>query len=186
MTWNILHSHVKRFRDSTTGSVTLEAVITLPLLVTILVGTYVFHDMFAFKNVREKATFTIADMISRETQPITPAYLDSAKILFDTMTEDNGTNALRVSLATYDGDTDSFAIEWSQVRGAGGLSALTTADVQSAHGELPVLMDGERIIVIDSKATYASDFDVGQGQPTVSSRVFLSPRFAPQVVYEGS
>lgn len=181
---NLFTRHLIQFSADTRGSVTVESVIVLPLLVLILVATFVFHDMFGFKNVREKATYTIADMIARETQPITPNFLDNAKTLFDTITGDNGTNALRVSLVTYDADTDSYAIDWSQVRGSQGLAILTTVDVQSAHNSLPSMTDGEALLVVDSSATYGSVFDIGQGNPTVTARVFQNPRFAPRVVFE--
>lgn len=184
MTGKSMKSLLKTFRNDSSGSVTVEAVIVLPLLVLILVATLVFNDMYGFKNVRQKATFTVADMISRETQPITAGYLDGAMDLFDTMTTNNGTNALRVSQVRYDGVSDSFSVDWSQVRGAGSLSAWTNADVQGAHGWLPALTDGERVLVVDSTAQYQSVFDVGQGQPDVEARVFFSPRFAPQVVYQ--
>jgi len=179
-----LRTRLHHFAKDSSGSLMVESIIVLPLLILMLVATFVFHDMYKFKNVRQKATFTIADMISRETQPITATYLDGAKALFDSMTRDNGSNSLRVSQVRFDASTNMFELDWSQVRGAPMLSAWGTGNVQSAHDWLPELLDGETILGVDSMAQYESGFDVGQGDPTVEARVFISPRFAPQVVYQ--
>ncbi len=176
---------LKSFRDDETGTVALEAVITLPLLFWALAATYEFFEVHRYDSARAKASYTIADMLSREMQTVTPTYLDNAKTVFDTITNDTGENQMRISVVKYDADSDEFSVRWSQVRGGGPYTALTTADVRNAHATLPIMGDGEEVIVLESRSDYPAKFDVGLGGDLViATRVLTSPRFAPQIVWE--
>jgi len=185
MTCSALARAVSRFRRASDGGVTVEAALVMPMLVAILVSTFVFHDLFSFRNVRQKATFTVADMISRETDPVSATYLDTALTLFNTITFGETNNTLRVSLVSFEADTGRYGIDWSEVRGS-ALAPLTDADVALAHDTLPTMTDEERLILVESTATYRPPFNVGIGETEIVSRAFLRPRFAPQVLYSGS
>lgn len=174
-----------RFCREERGSVTVEAVITLPLLIWAIGATYEFFEVHRYQSARDKASYTIADMLSREMMPITPTYMDSAKIVFDTIANDNSQNALRVSVIKYDTDADEYLVKWSEVRGPSLLRALTTPDVETAHAKLPKMAGGEELIVVDSLAVYPAMFNVGLSDGMrVSTHVVASPRFAPQINWE--
>lgn len=180
-------SWLSRFRKEERGSVTVEAVITLPLLIWAIGATYEFFEVHRYTSVRDKAGYTIADMISREMLAVTPSYMDSAKVVFDTMTNDRGQNSLRVSVIKYDEDEDEYSVVWSEVRGTDVLKALKTSDVKDAHDELPIMADGEEVIVVDSESKYNSLIRVGFGDDLeIKTHVMTSPRFAPQILWESS
>jgi len=186
MRLSILKYALLRFRDDTRGSVMVEAVITLPLLVWMLAATYEFFEVHRYKSVREKASYTIADMISREqTEPVTPAYMDNTKTLFDEITNDDGANQIRVSIIQYDEDDDEYFVHWSHVRGTGGLSALTDSDVASAHDTLPIMNDAEQLILVESASAYSPAFEVGLNDNiSIDTRVFTAIRFAPKIDFD--
>lgn len=178
---------LRQFREDTRGSLMVESVMSLPLLFWGIAATYDFFEIHRYKSVREKATFTLADMISRETAAagITSIYLDNAKILFDEITNDDGVNQIRVSVVTYDADVDEYGISWSKIRGTGPLNELTDGDVKSAHATLPDVADGEEIILVEAHSKYEPLFNVGLNDVTIGTRVFSAIRFAPQICYEG-
>lgn len=180
-------SWLSRFRREERGSVMVETVITLPLLIWALGATYEFFEIHRYQSAREKASYTIADMISREMSAITPTYLNNAKIVFDTMANDGVANSMRVSLIKYDSDEDEYSIKWSEVRGATYLRALTTSDVKNDHAKLPQMRDGEELVVVDSLSKYEPMFDIGFGTGMdVSTHVMTIPRFAPQINWSDS
>lgn len=182
-----LKSWLKAFRDDERGTVMVEAVICLPLLFWAIAASYEFFEIHRYNSARDKATYTIADMISREMQPVTPTYVTNAKTVFDTMVNDTGTNQLRMSVIKYDADTDRYSVVWSQTRGTGDMTALSTSDIASGHDILPQMADGEEVIVVESTSIYQPIFDVGLTSPKeIGSRVLTSPRFAPQIVWESS
>lgn len=178
---------LRSFRKDERGSVTVEAAITLPLLFWAIAASYEFFEVHRYNSSRDKATYTIADMISRELQAVTPTYLTNAKTVFDTIANDNGKNSVRVTIIKYDSDEDEYSVKWSQVRGTTGLSPMETSEVRTAHAKLPKMNDGEELIIIDSSSLYSPIFNVGlNSNLTVATRVMTSPRFAPQINWENS
>ena len=178
---------VTSFWEETRGSIMIESVITLPLLFWCMAATYEFFEVHRYKSAREKATYTIADMISREqaNTGVTSIYMDNALTLFNQISNDDGINQLRVSVIRYDDINNKFRISWSQVRGTGSMNALTDADVADAQDELPILDHGEEVILVESKSNYDPLFDVGLADINVETRIFTAVRFAPQVCFEG-
>lgn len=182
-----LRVSLRSFLEDTRGLVTVETVLSMPLLFWAMTATFDFFEIHRYKSVREKGTFTIADMISRETRAagLTSIYLDNAKVLFDEITNDNGVNQIRVSVVSYDADADEYGIVWSKVRGTGSMGELTSAQVKDSHDTLPDVADGEEIILVESTSSYQPLFNVGLNDVTIGTRVFSAIRFAPQICYEG-
>lgn len=178
---------LRSFFEETRGSLMVESVISLPLLFWGMAATFDFFEIHRYKSVREKASFTVADMISRETAAagLTSIYVDNLKVLFDEITNDDGVNQIRVSVVSYDADDDEYGIVWSQVRGTGPKGELTSAEVKNSHATLPEVADGEEIILVESTSNYAPLFNVGLDDVTIRTRVFSAIRFAPQICYEG-
>lgn len=178
-------SALARFRDDTSGVVTVEMVITLPLLIWALAGTYDYFEIHRHQAVREKATYTVADMFSRELAPVTEEYISGAHDLFNAITNDDSPIQLRVSVVTFDEDTEEYSVVWSEVRGAGAMSPLTDADVRSGDVALPQMIDGQQIVLVNSQSTYSPVFNVGMSDNMpVNTSQFMNLRFAPQLCLE--
>ena len=90
---------LQRFRRSEEGSISVEAMLLVPILMWAYLGTFVFFDAFRSQSTNLKAAYTIGDTLSRETRHVTPAYLDSLsamhRFLID---EDNGLPRLRITV----------------------------------------------------------------------------------------
>ncbi|WP_113911962.1 TadE/TadG family type IV pilus assembly protein [Roseovarius dicentrarchi] len=183
----ILKSWLARFNNDERGTVMVEAVITLPLLIWAIGATYEFFELHRYNSARDKASYTIADMISREGAAITPTYIDNAKIVFDTISNDGGANSLRISVVKFVSSDNEYVVQWSKVRGAGDLPELETSDIKTAHDKLPVLRGGEELIIVESVSTYPAIFKVGLSDDLkIRTTVMTSPRFVPQVKWEDS
>lgn len=175
-------SFLARFRDSRSGTITVEAVIVVPLLFWALQATFEFFEIHRYQSVREKATYAVVDLISREQAPIDQPFLDGSKQLFDDFTNDDGDNQLRVSVITYVADDDEYAVVWSQIRGIGPMIPLQTADVATAHEALPTLGNGRQVILVESWSDYQPGLSAGfETTVPISTRVFTSPRFVEQI-----
>lgn len=187
MKQSFLNRVIRRFRGEQDGSVMVETVICLPLLIWGLVATYEFFEVHRYTSAREKATYTIADMISREVAPINETYIDNLKRLYDTMTNDDGVSQLRVSIVNFDLDANEYSISFSEIRGTGPMTSLVDADVKNAHAILPILNDGEQVILVESQSDYKPAFRVGLGNEVpIETRIFTKIRFAPQICWEGT
>lgn len=180
-----LKALIRTFRDDTSGTFLVEAVIVLPLLFWTLAATYEFFEIHRYKSVREKATYTVADLLSREQSVVTETYMDNVKMLFDEASMDDGANQIRVSVIRYDEGEDEYEVSWSEVRGPGGMSALSDDDVANAHDELPIVGDGEQVIQVETRSRYDPLFDVGLTDGiSIDTRMLTSLRFAPQLCFD--
>ena len=184
---HLLKTRLRQFREDTSGTITVEAVLSIPLLFLMIAVTFEFYEIHRYTSARQKATYTVADMISRENNgAITDIYMDNTLTLFDEMTRDGSDSQIRVSIVSFDDDANQYAISWSETRGNGPMSALSDQDVANAHSTLPILGDGEEVIVVESVSTYRPIFNVGfDSQIPINTRTFTSIRFAPKICYEG-
>lgn len=183
--WPVIKSYLRDFAEDTRGTIMVETVLTLPLMFMGLTAMFEFFEVHRFQSTRDKATYTIADMLSREQAVINGVYIDNVKILFDEIADDYGDNTIRISVIDYEADEDEYGIVWSEVRGNNSMVALTDDDVSDDHNVLPVLGDGEQVILVESQAQYRTIFDVGfSDQMMMETRVFTSLRFAPQLTFE--
>lgn len=174
-----------QFRKDTAGVMTVEMVITLPFLFWMITTSFELYEVHRYKAARVKATYTVADMLSREMLPVDDAYISNAKALFDAVTGDGGINQVRLTVVRYDSDPDTYSVRWSETRGAGDMHPLTNADVAHAHATLPILQGGEELIIAESTSVYSPLFSYPglNNDYTVNTKVFTGIRFAAQLCW---
>lgn len=176
-------SFMRRFSQAENGSLSIEAVFALPMLVWAITATFVFWDAFKTLNVSQKATYTVADMLSRETQAIDGPYLTSMHELYAYLSTSEGDNALRITVVRMDLDqatgVKSYALVWSQ--GVGGIAGYT--DLAVIQSRLPDMSPGDQMIVVESEQEWAPDFAVGLASYRFREVAISRPRFAPQLVW---
>jgi Flp pilus assembly protein TadG len=86
-----------RFLRSERGSFTVEAVVIFPLLVWAYTAMFVFWDAFKTQNINLKATYTIADMISREQEQICTDYIEGARSIYAFLNAGDSNHQVRVT-----------------------------------------------------------------------------------------
>lgn len=181
-----LPARLAAFRDETRGTMTVEMVVTLPLLIWAMVATYEFFEIHRYQSVRDKATYTIADMLSREEIGINDIYIDNSMTLFDQITNDAGVNQLRISVVAFVEEDNEYVTQWSEVRGTGGFAPFEEdAEFPNGAATLPIMNDGEIVILVESNSMYEPLLDlVFRDQIRMGTRVFTSLRFSPDLKCE--
>jgi len=174
----------RRFRDDTRGNVAIEAVILLPVLFWAYLGMFSYFDMLRQQSLNQKASYTIADMLSRETLEINDQYITNAHTLFKSMIRSDGTTALRVSVLQWDADADRFDVEWSKARGPS--SAMTAARAAALKDKLPVMPSGEQIILVETWTNYEIPFEIGMDDFEMNTFTFTRIRFGPQLCFSNN
>lgn len=175
---------VKDFVCGTEGTVTIESLFALPLLVLWYVASLVFFDGFHFLNIQEKAAYTISDLISREqeTAEIDQAYIDGMNDVFDYLVNYEGNTWIRVTSVTYDSTqtTNKYRLEWSGATN-GQTAYVTHAELNTTvmQTRLPTTIGAdESVILVETSMVYNPPFNVGLAQQTFGSFIFTPPRFA--------
>ena len=125
-----LRSAIKRFREEK-GSFSVEAILMFPILVWAFMGMYVFFEGLRESNINLKATYTISDLLSRETNLIDQNYLNGMNDIYAWLSRSSQPVQMRVTVVRYDELTDSHVTIWS--RGVNGKPDLVQAEPRAGR-----------------------------------------------------
>ncbi|AVO36262.1 TadE/TadG family type IV pilus assembly protein [Pukyongiella litopenaei] len=172
---------LRRFARDTRGSVSVEFILAIPMLIWAFGASVVYLDAYRQSSVNLKAAYTISDLISRETGAVNDTYIDAMLSLLHLLTAAEDPSTLRITIIRWDQDQGRYHVDWSANRGF--LFAHDDVTVMAIEDRLPVLPDGERVILVETRYRYDPLFNVGLGVIDLDNFVFARPRFAPQVVW---
>lgn len=176
---------ITRFRNDESGSIAVESMLMIPILVWCYLATYVFFDAYRMQAVNVKASYTIGDTLSRETGYVTPNYMVGLFNLQAILLQTIEPRGLRITAYSYDEANDRFVVRWS--RGAGSLStALTNSSLATIRAMLPDMADGEVAILTQSRVGYVPEYEVGIDEFSFDEFTVTRPRFAPQICWNPS
>ncbi|WP_299151863.1 TadE/TadG family type IV pilus assembly protein [uncultured Tateyamaria sp.] len=177
-----LFKHLRRFRDDERGSIAVETVLIIPALFWAYLAMFATFDAYRQHAVNVKAAYTIGDIISRETTPLNPDYLNGTRKLLAYLTaNDESDVAIRITSIKYNATYDEYRRHWSRKRG--WKASLTTEDVNEIAHRLPVLPHNEHIMLVETFVKYDPPFDTGLQAREIHNSVFTRPRYAPRVLW---
>lgn len=184
--WQSLSAHLKLsdFRRKEDGSASLEALIMAPAMFWIFMAMFSFFHTYQEYSVNQKTAYTLSDMISRETLPLDGLYMDGLQDMLGYMTHSTGDPAIRVTSLKYNATEKRFYVHWSRARGS--VTPVSDADVATWTSRVPILADGEYIVITETFTKFDPPFKVGLLRQDIDNFVFTRPRYAPRVLYEGS
>jgi Flp pilus assembly protein TadG len=165
-----------RFRRDERGGVIVEAIIILPLLVWAYVALFVYWDAYRAQNTAVKASYTVADMVSRELNPITCTYMNGLKGVFDFLMDGDQTTALTLTSVIWNEEASRHEVVWSLARG--GADRQTTATLQRDLNRLPNMSDGDTVILLQTRVSYAPALSVGVPDHDFNQFIVTRPRRA--------
>ena len=174
----------RRFARHTNGGAGVEFILVMPFLFWAFMALYVYFDGYRQSTVNLKAAYTISDLISRETEAIDTAYINSMYSLHKMLTRATSATTLRVSVVRWDADTSRYYLDWTESRG--GVQDLTNAELVELEDKLPTMPDNERVIVVETTNQFVPLFGIGMDTVSLDNFVFTRPRFAPQVKWKTS
>lgn len=171
----------KHYLRDTSAAVSFEAVIIFPILTWAWVGTFAFFDAYRVYNTSIKATFTIADLISRQTSTVYGYDIEGMAVMLESMIRDTNGVEMRVTQILRDTDGD-YQVDWSHATGT--QAQLFTASLSGIEDRLPDMANGERVVLVESFVDYDPAFNVGLNDLTFDNFTLTRPRYAGQVPYD--
>jgi Flp pilus assembly protein TadG len=180
-----MRARAARFAQDTAGTITAETLVILVPLCWCYFGTFVFFDALRTQNLNQKAAYTIADMLSRQTAGVDDAYIQQMQDLFDYLTLSQGPASLRISSVRYKEDTDEHILQWS--RGTKTTGAHTQASLNATANKIPAMPDGDVVIIVETFTEFTPlSSNVGIDPRTLTSFIVTRPRFAPLFNWAGT
>jgi len=178
---------LRRFAADRRGTISVEAAVMMPFLLGLFAVSFVWFDAFRAKNNVLKATYTVADMISRETVPLPDAYFNGLSTVLDFMTATGEETRLRITAIKCTKDCDDetkrdLQMCWSWA--TGNYTPHDSITVALVHDAVPLMVLGDTVVVTEGISEYTPIFDRWMGDITLRNTVVTRPRFAPQIAYD--
>ncbi len=167
----------RTFRRREDGSVVVEAVMILPLMFWTVSALFTYWDTYRSINMVQKATYTISDAISREDGAINTTYLNGMRSVMNYLLDPGQTTKMRVTSLTWSQARNRYEVIWS-CSALNQMSKLSTGDLNatSVKSRLPVMPDGETVVLVQTEVNYSPLFNVGYGDRKLQQFVVTRPR----------
>lgn len=171
-----------RFGRARCGAVAFEAVIILPVLIWTYTASFVFFDAYRVYNSSVKATYSVADALSRQTNTVHFYDVQGLARVFRHLIRNGDSARLRVTQIYWDGA--DYRVDWSFV--TDNDARLFDAQMGALSDRLPPLMTNERILLVESFVPYDPAFGMGLQFLTFENFTVTRPRYANQVPFDAS
>jgi Flp pilus assembly pilin Flp len=171
---------IRQFSRNEKGGVIIEFLLLLPLLIWAMIAMVIFWDVFRTINTAQKAAYSISDVISRQENNLSPAFVNGMADVFDFLTLSNSQNPrMRITSAWYDEDDDKFYRIFS-VSPDNKVPPYSASDVESEWFKdmIPMVDDGDSVVIVESSVDYVFPFKL----PFIDAGVVAVDENAPVTV----
>lgn len=184
-------SFFRQFKRQDEGSVTVEAVIILPVILVVFMGTFTYFDVFRAKSQSLKANYAISDLISRENN-VTSSEMTGYGKVFRYLTQSSNESWVRVTVVRCkkncgNRNTRKLVRFWSRAYPNGSVPRLTTTAIRASYNDaIPDMYKGEYLVMVESSARYVPPFSgewTGIYPRTLEDLVITKPRDGPKICF---
>ncbi len=177
---------LRRYRDRTSGSMVIESIFAIPILALGMTGFFTFWDVYRSQNMVQKASYAVADMLSREMIPATPAFIDGLERTLEFLIREDATLRVTSIRRTSDGPLGTVGLDvlWSYSPN-NALLPLTEATLFEIDEEIPMMAVGSNMVVFEVVSPYAPLTDILEVD-TIREVVAMRPRFLPTLCMQGT
>lgn len=164
------------------GATTVEFLLVMPLIVFWFAGTFTFFDAYSEWTRSVKATYTVADVMSRQFE-MKNDYEDDMNSLFASIMGENSNNTY-VRISSIEKTNDAFQVHWTT---ASGMHTGYADDTEIPTELIPNILNGEAVIIVESYMDFVPFQDyIGLTARTLTKKVVISPRFTSKLEREQS
>lgn len=165
-----LRAQALRLWHDEDGVLTIEFLFFFPVMIWIWIASIAYFDAYRTESNTQKAAMTVADMISREQDNVSDAYLNGAYGLLQFLTPHDPTPLLRISVLRYrtkaatGTSSDRYDVVWSRVRGSSStapVAAMTNTESKTLMAKLPKMGNEDRLILVETATDFTSSFNMG-------------------------
>lgn len=174
-----LSYRIRQFAGDRRAGLSVEAVLIFPILIWGYFGMFILFDGYRALGTNARAAYTISDMLSRETNTVNAAYIEGLNDVLDILTQSPHRTVLRVSVVSFDANTQQYDLEWSY--STAGVTAIKDATLSELIPHIPVMNDPGVAIVVETYMAFVPFMNISLDAFYFEALVVTRPRFAPQL-----
>jgi len=161
----------------------------VPLLLFAYGGLFTFFDAFRTVNLNTRASYTIADLLSREQRqaPFEFEYFGGLNSGLSLLTQSDYATILRVTQVERVNETGEMAVVWSEVAGGTGeyIQPIVNATYSEIEDIVPIMAGADKNYVIETWSGFVPMMRwVGVEPQYFGHSVVTRARFGPSACYE--
>jgi hypothetical protein len=167
------------------GTVTVETVLSFPVLVWALTASFTFTDVFRHESILVRSSYAVGDLVSSSSK-VSPADIDGFYSFLRRMNDTPLPIRMRLSLIGWDEDEEELRVVWTNSDHAGSEGALDDATLNGPMASrIPeITRSGETLLLTETWMDYEPPFRVGLSALTLREMTLMRPRFAPGIEYD--
>lgn len=183
--FSLLSRLLRRYRDRTSGSMVVESIFAIPILALGMTGFFTFWDVYRSQNMVQKASYAVADMLSREMVPATPGFLTGLETTLEFLIREDATIRVTSIRRISDGPLGLQGLDvlWSFSPG-NQMVPLTEATLTQVLNDVPMMAIGSNMVVLEVTVPYAPLTDI-LDVDSIREVVSMRPRFLPTLCMQG-
>lgn len=176
---------LRRFRKAEDGSLVVESIFIIPIMMLGFISFFAFWDVYKSQNMVQKGTYAVADMLSREMVPATPAFLDGLDRTLEFLIRRNANLRITSVRRISGGPTGTAGLDvlWSYSPG-NAIPVLTDATVFEVGQHIPMMAVGSNMIIFEARVPYRPVSDI-LTVAHLNQTVAMRPRFLPTLCLQG-
>jgi Flp pilus assembly protein TadG len=180
-----MRRQIIRFRDQEDGLVMTEFLIMIPLLLWTFLALFVYWDAFRTINQAQKATYSIADMISRQSD-LDTTFINGTQTVTEYLMNNSSSVKIRITSVKYVAATNKMRRIFSKSPG-NKLVPLTDADLNmpAMRARIPLMANQDSIVIVETEIGHNPAFSVGIPNHFFDNFVVTRPRYNLQVCLVG-
>lgn len=178
-----LQRRLARFGREEDGVILAEFLVLLPVLVWAFLATFVYWDTFRTINEAQKASYAVADMISRQKTEVTTALVNGLDEAMEMMMTDAG--EVRVRLTSVQYSTAGLYVVLFSRSADGVLTGLNTAAVTALSAQIPLIAPLDSVVILETEVPFTPAFDIGISDKTFRNFVVTRPRSLLRICLSG-
>lgn len=180
-----LFSRLKTFWADRSGSLTVEAMVIVPVMAMGMTGFFAFWNAYQTLNMVQKGTYAVADMLSREMVPASPGFITGLETTLEYIIERNAN--IRVTsirrIANGPSGVTGLDVLWSFSPG-NVLTPRTEATLTEIAEDIPMMSVGSNVVIFEAFVPYTPVSDI-LTLSTLNETVAMRPRFLPTLCMTG-
>ncbi len=179
---------LNKFSRDERGSFSVEAILMFPMLVWAFMALYVFFEGLRESNINLKATYTVADLLSREDNEVDELYISNMNVIYQWLARSQNDVRMRMTVVHYDEPTDSHEIYCSIGVGVDDMLQEWVEETVSPH--VPIMADDSAAIVVETWVDYEPIMEIplisiGLEETEIYNIVVTNPRVSDQFRCDG-
>lgn len=144
---------LRGFSRNEDGLASAEMILMLPIYLFCIIGTFTFWDAYDVVNRSQKAAYSVSDLVTRKLDEVTEAEVNGMFAALQYMMGPSLPVRTRITSVFYSEPRNRYEVLWSR-SSYPGTPRLTTDTLPTLQNHLPVMYDGDALIVVEANVEF--------------------------------